>query len=63
VLVNYWSSMSEDLERIYWLKSRGYDPYVMVYDKKNAPKEIRRLQRWCNNKWVFRKCDKFEDYK
>ena len=27
----------------------------------HAPKEIRHLQRWCNNKWIFRSCD-WEDY-
>ena len=33
----------------------GYDPYVMVYYKPNAPEQIRHLQRWVNNKFVFRK--------
>ena len=62
VLVNYWSTINEDLRRIYWLKYNGYDPYVMVYDKDNAPKDIRRLQRWVNNKFVFRSCEMFQDY-
>ena len=62
-LTNYNSSMEENLYRIYTLRDMGYDPYVMVYDKPNAPKEIRRLQRWCNNKFVFKKCPRFEDYK
>ena len=35
----------------------GYDLtsklLVMVYEKWNAPKETKRLQRWCNNKFVF----------
>lgn len=61
-LTNYNSSMEENLYRIYTLRDMGYDPYVMVYDKPNAPKDIRRLQRWCNNKWVFTKCLRFEDY-
>lgn len=39
-----------------------FDPYVMVYDKPNAPKEVKRLQRWCNNKFIWRSCEKFEDY-
>lgn len=34
----------------------------MVYDKPHAPKEIRNLQRWCNNKIIFKSCPKFEDY-
>lgn len=24
--------------------------------------EIRRLQRWCNNRVIFRSCKRFEDY-
>ena len=62
-LTNYNSSMEENLYRIYTLRDMGYDPYVMVYDKPNAPREIRMLQRWCNNKFVFKKCPRFEDYK
>lgn len=63
VLTNYNSTMEENLYRIYTLRELGYDPYVMVYDKPNAPKEIKDLQRWVNNKWIFRKCERFEDYK
>lgn len=62
VLTNFNSTMEENLYRIYTLRDLGYDPYVMVYDKPNAPKEIRRLQRWCNNKIIFKKCPNFKDY-
>lgn len=62
VLTNFNTTMEQNLERIYKLKELDYDPYVMVYDKPNAPKEIKRLQRWCNNKFIFRSCDRFEDY-
>lgn len=62
-LANYGSTMEENLYRIYTLRDLGYDPYVMIYDKPNAPKEIKHLQRWVNNKFVFRKCERFEDYK
>jgi hypothetical protein len=61
-LTNFNSTMEENLYRIYTLRDLGYDPYVMIYDKPNAPKEIKRLQRWCNNKIVFKSCKKFEDY-
>ncbi len=61
-LTNYNSTMEENLYRIYTLRDLGYDPYVMIYDKPNAPKEIRRLQRWCNSKFIFKSCKKFEDY-
>lgn len=63
VLTNFDTTMAENLFRIYKLDKMGFDPYVMVYDKPNAPKEILRLQRWCNNKRIFKSCPRFEDYK
>lgn len=62
-LTNYWSTFEQDLYRVYWLRDNGYDPYVMIYEKDSAPKKLRQLQRWVNNKIIFRSCDKFEDYK
>ena len=61
-LTNFNSTMEENLYRIYTLRDMGYDPYVMIYDKPHASKEIRRLQRWCNNKRIFNVCHRFEDY-
>lgn len=61
-LINYDTTMQENLYRIYTLRDMGYDPYVMIYNKPNAPNEIRLLQRWCNNKRVFKKCPRFENY-
>ena len=63
VLVNFNSTMEEDLHRIYTLRDLKYDPYVMVYNKASAPKEVRRLQRWCNNKIIFKSCKTFEEYR
>lgn len=63
VLTNYNTSREDDLYRIYALRDLGYSPYVMVYDKPNAAKELKRMQRWCNNRIIFRNCPKFEDYK
>lgn len=62
ILTNFDSTMEENLYRIYTLRDLGFDPYVMIYDKPNATKEIRKLQRWCNNKIIFKSCKKFEDY-
>ncbi|SFA70543.1 radical SAM protein [Clostridium frigidicarnis] len=62
VLTNFNTTIEQDLERIYKLKELDYDPYVMIYEKWNAPKNIKQLQRWVNSKWIFRSCDKFEDY-
>jgi len=62
VLTNFNTTHEQDLERVYKLKEIGYDPYVMIYDKPNAPAITKRLARWCNNKFVFRSCERFEDY-
>ena len=61
-LTNFGSTMEENLYRIYTLRDLGYDPYVMIYDKPNAPREVRLLQRWCNNIKIQRSCPRFEDY-
>lgn len=61
-LTNYNSTMEQNLYRIYSLRDMGFDPYVMIYDKPHAPKDIRRLQRWCNNKVIFKSCPNFDSY-
>ncbi len=64
-LTNFNTTHEQDLERIYTLRDLGYDPYVMIYNKEQTTSKdtVRRLQRWCNNKFIFRSCEKFEDYK
>lgn len=61
-LTNFNSTMEENLYRIYTLRDLGYDPYVMIYNKPSAPREIRYLQRWCNNRRIFQTIPRFEDY-
>ena len=61
-LVNYNSTIEEDLHRIYTLRELGYNPYVMIYDKPHADREHRKLQRWVNAKQIFRTCKTFEEY-
>ena len=62
VLTNYGSTHEEDLYRVETLRAMGYDPYVMVYDRPNAPAITRQLQRWANNKRIFRTVTDFKDY-
>jgi hypothetical protein len=64
VLCNFDTTFEEDLERIYTLRELGYSPYVMLYDKEHIPKghQLRRLQRWVNSRFIFRSCERFEDY-
>ena len=62
VLTNYSSTHEQDLYRVYTLRQLGFDPYIMIYDKNKAPHITRRLQRWCNNKWIFRAEPDFTKY-
>lgn len=62
VLVNFNSTLEQDLHRIYTLRDLQYDPYVMIYDKANASKQHKRLARWVNNRPIWRSCKRFEDY-
>ena len=62
VLTNFDTTMEENLYRVYKLQDMGFDPYVMIYDKPNAPREIRLLQRWCNNRLIFRAQPDFYKY-
>lgn len=63
VLVNYDTTLEQDLERIYTLRELGYWAYVMVYDKEHASAVYKDLARWVNNRFIFAKCKRFEDYK
>lgn len=62
VLTNYGSTHEQDLYRIDTLRALGYDPYVMIYNRPEAPLITRCLQRWVNNKWIFHSTDNFSDY-
>lgn len=56
--------LPEDLERIMFIRSLDFSPYVMIYDKENVPKghELRKLQRWVNNRFIFWSCPTFDEY-
>lgn len=65
VLINFNTTIEQDLDRIYTLRDLGYWPYVMVYNKENTKPgdTVRRMQRWVNMRAVFEKVKRFEDYK
>ena len=61
VLTNNGSTHEQDLYRIMTLRKLDIQPYVMIYRKSTAPKETRKLQRWCNP-FIFWKVPTFEEY-
>jgi hypothetical protein len=62
-IVNFDTTFEQDLERIYTLRELGYWAYVMIYDKEHCDRRYKDLQRWVNNRFIFSKCEKFEQYK
>lgn len=65
MLTNFDTTFEQDLERVYILRNLGYNPYIMIYDKEHTEQgsNIRKLQRWVNNRICFRRVERFEDYK
>lgn len=61
-LVNFSTTIEQDLDRIYTLRDLGFWAYVMIYDKEHCDPIYKALQRWVNNRFVFAKVDRFEDY-
>lgn len=64
VLVNFDTTFEQDLERVYTLRDMGFNPYIMVYDKAHTTgkDKVRKLQRWVNNRILFRSIPTFEEY-
>ena len=61
ILTNFNTTLEQDLYRLYTVKDLGYLPDIRIYRKPSAPQVLKDLQRWCNNRILFRSCD-FMDY-
>lgn len=64
VLCNFNTTFEQDLDRVYTLRELGYNPYVMLYEKDKLPAKhrLKLLQRWVNNRIIFKSCKRFEEY-
>ena len=61
ILVNFDTTIEQDLYRIQLCRELKFSPYPMIYDKEHADPIYRKLQRWCNN-FIFWKTPTFEEY-
>ena len=61
ILVNFDTTLEQDIERIQFCRSLRWTPYPMIYDKEHADPIYRKLQRWCNN-FIFWSVPTFEEY-
>ena len=62
VLTNFDTTIKEDLYRVRAIKDLGLLPDVRIYRKNSLPKRhiLRDLQRWCNNRLLYRSCSFFD---
>lgn len=61
ILVNYDTTLEQDIERIQLCRELNFSPYPMIYDKEHADPIYRKLQRWCSN-YIFWSVPTFEEY-
>ena len=62
VLTNYNTTFEEDLRRVKLIQSIGIDPDIRIYRKPTAPQITKDLQRWCNNRIIYRSQPNFMQY-
>ena len=62
MLTNYDTTIKQDLYRVKTIIEAGYLPDIRIYRKNSLPRRhiLRDLQRWCNNRYVFKSCGFFD---
>lgn len=61
MLTNFDTDIKDDLYRINKIREIGLSPDVRIYRKNTAPQVLKDIQRWCNNRIIYRSCN-LEDY-
>jgi len=62
VLTNYNTTFDEDMRRIELIRECDLDPDIRIYRKPTAPQLTKDLQRWCNNRKIYRSQPDFMEY-
>lgn len=64
VLTNFNTTFPEDYYRVKKIQEIGLDPDIRIYRKNSLPKRHipRDLQRWCNNRFIYRSQPDFWEY-
>ena len=62
MLTNYDTNIEEDLYRVRMIKECGFSPDIRIYRKNSLPRPhiLRDLQRWCNNRALYRSSSFFD---
>lgn len=62
VLTNYNTTFEEDYRRVQLIRECGLDPDIRIYRKPTVPQILKDLQRWCNNRFIYRSTPDFMKY-
>ena len=64
VLTNFNTTLEQDLERVYTLRTLGFNPDLRIYEKYSLPKNhiLKKLQTYVNYRPLFNSVERFEDY-
>ena len=57
MLTNYDTTLEEDLYRVRMIQECGFQPDVRIYRKGTHPQYLTDLQRWANNRFIYRSVD------
>ena len=57
ILTNFDTTIEEDLYRVNMVQEVGFSPDIRIYRKHTAPQILRDLQRWANNRLLYRSCN------
>lgn len=57
ILTNFNTTIEEDLYRVNMVQEVGFSPDIRIYRKHTAPQILRDLQRWANNRLLYRSCN------
>lgn len=66
VLVNFDTTIEQDVERVNTIRDLDFSPYVQRYNKKLIPRgsDLNKLARWCNRRqflWKYPSLDAFKE--
>lgn len=53
MLTNFDTTLEEDIYRLRKIQECGFQPDVRIYRKSTAPRYLRDMQRWCNNRFFL----------
>ena len=57
ILTNFNTTIDEDLYRVKMVQEAGFSPDIRIYRKSTAPQILKDLQRWSNNRFLYRSTD------